>query len=240
MNLTPFQLLGVALDAAARGGERRIIAEGPPATGKSTFPFQWAKRNGWESYSVTCSEETSGQDIIGKYILRGAEMVWADSPGLLAWRRSLMPNVKGIVLILNEVDKLGADALTQSYGLMDDPEIACMTLPTNETIRPNQTKIIYFGTTNGSRDDLPEGLQSRFSVRVKVTQVNPDIAKSVADDLKNLITNCYSTDNSLDPRAILAFDKYRKVGVADDVAAALTFGDRAREVLNAIRAAGVK
>jgi len=241
MEKMPFQLLAVAFDAAAKGGERRILAEGPPGTGKTTFGSKWAKQRDYICFSLTCSEETSGQDIIGKYVLKGSEFVWADSPGMTAWRQSLKPDVKGIVVILNEVDKLGADALTQCYGLLDDPEIACMTLPTNETIRPNQNKIIYFATTNGSRDHLPEGLKSRFAIRVVVNRVNPEIANSVAADLRNLILNCYGpgVSDSLDPRSIMAFDKLRKAGVDPKTASELAFEKRGREVLNAIKVAGL-
>lgn len=235
--MNPFQLMAVAMDAASKGGENRIIAEGPPGTGKTTFPFKWAGQRGWLCYSITCSEETSGQDIIGKYILKGQEFQWSDGPGIMTWRQSQRADVKGIVFIMNEIDKLGADALTQSYGLLDDPEIAAMTLPNNETVKPNQRKIIYFGTTNGSRNDLPDGLKSRFAVQILVDRVNPDIVATVQESLRGLISNCYTNKDSHDPRSILAFDKLLKVGVDIETAATLTFGKaRAREVVNAISA----
>ena len=237
---SPFQLFAIALEAAANGGEKRIFVQGPPGTGKTTFPVRYAASKGFLCYSMTCSEETSGQDIIGKYILKGQEgMVWADSPGLTAWRQSKKADVKGIVLVFNEIDKLGSDALTQCYGLLDDPEIAMMTLPTNETIRPDQNKIIYVGTTNGSVDDLPEGLRSRFAIRIEINRVNPEIAKGLPKELQTLLLNCYSNKDSHDPRAILAFHKLRLAKVDDEIAATLVFGARAREVVNTIRAAAL-
>lgn len=62
--------------------------------------------------TVSCHEETSATDLIGRFIIKGAETVWIDGP--------LTEAVKtGAILYLDEVAEARPDVIVAIHSLTD-------------------------------------------------------------------------------------------------------------------------
>ena len=73
-----------------------LLLKGPTGTGKSRFVEYMAHKLDKKLYTVACHEETSATDLIGRYIIKGAETVWVDGPMTKAVK-------EGAILYLDEI-----------------------------------------------------------------------------------------------------------------------------------------
>lgn len=210
--------------AAVMPHSRRMLFYGPPSTGKTFFANTIGvgdKES--EVFSITMTEETSSAEIRGHFINRGPDTVWHYGPAARAWIESHGARRR---LVINEIDRASADALTLLYAILDDPEFAQLTLPNGETIRPGAGFSVV-ATMNGVPGDLPDALQSRFPVKVNVQYPNPAAIAALDPDLRTLAQGLAVRvdENRQDLRAFFEFQSLRKV-VALDVAGDMVFGDQ--------------
>ena len=89
-----------------------ILLKGPTGTGKSRFVEYMAWKLKKEILTVACHEETSSTDLIGRYILKGAEAVWQDGPLTKAVRN-------GSIIYLDEVAEARPDIIVAIHSLTD-------------------------------------------------------------------------------------------------------------------------
>ncbi len=89
-----------------------LLLKGPTGTGKSRFVEYMAHKMGKKLYTVACHEETSATDLIGRYIIKGAETVWIDGPMTKAVR-------EGALLYLDEVAEARPDVIVALHSLTD-------------------------------------------------------------------------------------------------------------------------
>jgi len=89
-----------------------LLLKGPTGTGKSRFVEYMAHQMGKKLYTVACHEETSATDLIGRYIIKGAETVWIDGPMTKAVR-------EGALLYLDEVAEARPDVIVALHSLTD-------------------------------------------------------------------------------------------------------------------------
>jgi nitric oxide reductase NorQ protein len=89
-----------------------FLLKGPTGTGKSRFIEFMAHKLHKELITVSCHEETSSTDLIGRYIIKGAETVWLDGP--------LTNAVKtGAILYLDEIAEARPDVIVAIHSLTD-------------------------------------------------------------------------------------------------------------------------
>ncbi|WP_298707134.1 CbbQ/NirQ/NorQ/GpvN family protein [Chitinophaga sp.] len=89
-----------------------VLLKGPTGTGKSRFVEYMAAVLGRPLITVSCHEETSSTDLIGRYIVKGAETVWIDGP--------LVSAVKtGAILYLDEMAEARPDVIVAIHPLTD-------------------------------------------------------------------------------------------------------------------------
>lgn len=89
-----------------------FLLKGPTGTGKSRFIEFMAHELDKELITVSCHEETSSTDLIGRYIIKGAETVWLDGP--------LTNAVKtGAILYLDEIAEARPDVIVAIHSLTD-------------------------------------------------------------------------------------------------------------------------
>ncbi len=89
-----------------------FLLKGPTGTGKSRFIEFMAHTLKKELITISCHEETSSTDLIGRYIIKGAETVWLDGPLTTAVK-------KGAIIYLDEIAEARPDVIVAIHSLTD-------------------------------------------------------------------------------------------------------------------------
>lgn len=89
-----------------------LLLKGPTGTGKSRFVESMAYNHTKELITVSCHEETSSTDLIGRFIIKGAETVWQDGPLTTAVKQ-------GCILYLDEIAEARPDVVVAIHSLTD-------------------------------------------------------------------------------------------------------------------------
>ncbi len=89
-----------------------LLLKGPTGTGKSRFVEYMAYQSDKPLLTVTCHEETSSTDLIGRYIIRGADTIWVDGPLTRAAK-------EGSFIYLDEIAEARPDILVAIHSLTD-------------------------------------------------------------------------------------------------------------------------
>lgn len=89
-----------------------VLLKGPTGTGKSRFiefmAFQLEKK----LITISCHEETSSTDLIGRFIIKGSETIWLDGPLTTAVK-------EGAMIYLDEVAEARPDVIVAIHSLTD-------------------------------------------------------------------------------------------------------------------------
>ena len=149
---------------AVVGKSKRILLYGPPGTGKTysavkqTTPLN---ADGTPNvYQVTMTEDTASANLEGFYKPSSTgTFEWHDGIAIQAWRN-------GGRLVINEIDHASPDAMTFLHAILDDQDIAMLTLnnDSKETVRPAEGFQVV-ATTNSPPESLPLALKGRFPVK---------------------------------------------------------------------------
>ena len=89
-----------------------FLLKGPTGTGKSRFIEFMGHQLDKKLITVSCHEETSSTDLIGRYIIKGAETVWLDGPLTMAVKT-------GAILYLDEIAEARPDVIVAIHSLTD-------------------------------------------------------------------------------------------------------------------------
>lgn len=209
---------------------RRVLLFGPPGTGKSYIGT--AVDNKALLSRLYLTMDTPAAEVRGHYLPNeNGSFSWHDGPGVHAWRQ-------GGRLVIDEIDAASGDTLTLLLALLDDPESAQLTLPTNETIRPKDG-FSCVATTNQLPSVLPEALLDRFDVVIHVPKPSPfafrpncwnNQALSFAAQKAIYLTDGPQKGAGGRPvglRAFKAIDRLHNSGLPMDHAARLVIGEEA-------------
>lgn len=224
---------------AALTHARLTLLYGPPGTGKTHAAMTYGDPD--SPFALTLHEETSADELRGFYVPVDGRFEWQDGPAMLAWR-------EGKRLVLNELDHASGDTLSLALAILDDMDIAALTLPTGETVHPHKG-FHCVATINGDPDELPPALRDRFTVAVEIDRPHPAAIKSLPENLRNIAKGTSeghysiirkgdgteSTERSHSVRSWKCFAELTKSGMNEKVAARIIFGDSGAEVLNAIK-----
>jgi nitric oxide reductase NorQ protein len=89
-----------------------LMVKGPTGCGKTRFIQHMAEKLGHELVTVSCNEDTSATDLLGRHLLLGGETRWVDGPVTRAVRA-------GALLYLDEIAEARPDALVVIHSLTD-------------------------------------------------------------------------------------------------------------------------
>lgn len=89
-----------------------LLLKGPTGCGKSRFIEAMAQELDRPVVTVSCNDETSATDLIGRYLIKAGETVWQDGPVTRAVRT-------GAILYLDEIAEAREDVITVLHALTD-------------------------------------------------------------------------------------------------------------------------
>ncbi len=93
-----------------------LLLKGPTGCGKTRFVAHMAATLGRKLYTVSCHDDLSASDLIGRYLLKGGETEWVDGPLTRAVR-------EGAICYLDEVVEARKDVTVVIHPLTDDRRI---------------------------------------------------------------------------------------------------------------------
>ncbi|WP_205699714.1 CbbQ/NirQ/NorQ/GpvN family protein [Conexibacter sp. SYSU D00693] len=98
-------------EAAARRG-LPVMLKGPTGCGKTRLVEHVAHRLGVSLHTVSCHEDMTASDLLGRYVLQGGDTEWIDGPLTRAVR-------EGGICYLDEVVEARQDATVAIHSLTD-------------------------------------------------------------------------------------------------------------------------
>lgn len=90
-----------------------LLLKGPTGCGKTRFMHYLAWRLKLPLITVSCHDDLSTSDLVGRYLVRGNEAVWTDGPLTLAVRH-------GAICYLDEIVEARKDTTVVLHPLSDD------------------------------------------------------------------------------------------------------------------------
>jgi len=102
--------------AAAYKSRIPLLLKGPTGCGKTRFVAHMADKLGRPLYTVSCHDDLSAADLVGRYLLKGGETEWIDGPLTRAVRN-------GAICYLDEVVEARKDVTVVLHPLTDDRRI---------------------------------------------------------------------------------------------------------------------
>lgn len=89
-----------------------ILLKGPTGCGKTRFVEFMASKLDLPMTSVSCHEETSAVDLLGRFLIQGSETVWQDGPLTRSVR-------SGGILYIDEIAEARPDTIVSIHPLTD-------------------------------------------------------------------------------------------------------------------------
>ncbi len=231
MTMTNTEVWNTVEEMLTHNDGPHVILYGPPGTGKTNAAYHFRPK-GQEVMGITVSQWASAnENLKGFFIPKGLKGVeYFEAVGTTTWRG-------GSRLVINEINCASPDLQVVAHAYLDDPDIARVTLPTGETIRPAKG-FRCVATMNGEPEDLPEALRDRF-VAVKINHPHPKAYSRLSAQLQSAAQACCETSEPARAttfRQWLQFDRLKNQ-IGEDRAAWVQWGKRGADILNAVRLA---
>lgn len=147
----------IALFEAAHKSRMPIMLKGPTGCGKTRFVEHMAWRLGKPLITVSCHEDMTASDLVGRHLLDAHGTVWQDGPLTLAVR-------EGAICYLDEIVEARQDTTVVIHSLTDDRRILPLEKK-NEVVRAHpdfQVVISYNPGYQSVLKDLKESTKQRF------------------------------------------------------------------------------
>ncbi len=103
----------ITLATAAYDNGIPLLLKGPTGCGKTRFMHYLAWRLQRPLITVSCHDDLSTSDLVGRYLIRAGEAVWQDGPLTLAVRH-------GAICYLDEIVEARKDTTVVIHPLADD------------------------------------------------------------------------------------------------------------------------
>ena len=147
----------VELFESATASRLPLMLKGPTGCGKTRFVEHMAWRLGRPLITVSCHEDMTASDLVGRYLLDAEGTVWHDGPLTLAVR-------SGAICYLDEIVEARQDTTVVIHSLTDDRRILPLEKK-NEVLKAPadfQLVISYNPGYQSVLKDLKESTKQRF------------------------------------------------------------------------------
>lgn len=148
----------IAIFEAAFTSRMPVMLKGPTGCGKTRFVEHMAWRLGRPLITVSCHEDMTASDLVGRYLLDADGTVWHDGPLTLAVRC-------GAICYLDEIVEARQDTTVVIHSLTDDRRILPLEKK-NEVLKAHpdfQLVISYNPGYQSVLKDLKESTKQRFA-----------------------------------------------------------------------------
>jgi len=148
----------IGLFEAAFASRMPIMLKGPTGCGKTRFVEHMAWRLGRPLITVSCHEDMTASDLVGRYLLDADGTVWHDGPLTLAVR-------SGAICYLDEIVEARQDTTVVIHSLTDDRRILPLEKK-NEVLRAHPDFHLVISYNPGYQSvlkDLKESTKQRFA-----------------------------------------------------------------------------
>lgn len=148
-----------------------LMLKGPTGCGKTRFVEYMAQQLGRKLITVSCNEDTSATDLLGRHLLKGGDTIWTDGPVTRAVR-------EGALLYLDEVAEARADAIVVIHSLTDHRREVFLDR-TGETVKAPDDFMLIISYNPGYQRSLRElkpSTRQRFaSISFDYPQIDDEI-----------------------------------------------------------------
>lgn len=212
----------------------RILAWGPPGTGKTETPWRTAKALGWTHVYQLMTEETPGTELLGHLIVQAGNTIWCD--GTLG--RAIRASHSGhVVYVIDEIGRASQDAMSACLLALTNPESLRLTLRTGEVIEPKPEHWHVVATSNDEPNLLPPALADRLHLSIMLTSPAPDLVRSMTTKEARRLACAKSREYSI--RALLTYDRLRAKGMDLEKTAFMVWEPAvAKSFIDAVRVEG--
>jgi len=190
----------IAIFRSAHSCELPILLKGPTGCGKTRFVEYMAAENNKPLITVSCNEDTSAADLIGRYLIQNGDTVWQDGPVTRAVRA-------GCFLYLDEIAEAREDVVVALHSLCDHRrELHIDRL--NETViakKGFQLVVSYNPGYQGGLKDLKPSTRQRFigiafnyptqKIETEIIQSETGCKIEIAEKLSALAVQIRSLDD---------------------------------------------
>lgn len=147
-----------ALFAGAKEQRVPLLLKGPTGCGKTRFVERMAYERALPLVTVSCHEDLSAADLVGRYLFKDNETVWEDGPLTLAVRY-------GGICYLDEIVEARNDTTVIIHSLTDHRRILYID-KTQEVIRAHPDFMMVLSYNPGYQNitkELKESTRQRFA-----------------------------------------------------------------------------
>ena len=219
-------------------GINKLILFGPPGTGKTFAGLNMGNVLAG-AHRLICNEDMTSADVTGHFKPSGdGTWKWQDGTVIKAWQGD---GINGGRVVADEIDRASGDVMSQLLAMFDSEESASWEHPeTGRILKPKKGFSVFMTTNIEDMRELPNALQDRFPVAVRINTPHPDALTMLSPDLRGAAAASADADRDrrFSVRAFMAFDTLRKT-VSVEKAARLTFGKHYQSVLDALLVNGV-
>lgn len=148
----------ITIFEAAFSSRMPVMLKGPTGCGKTRFVEHMAWRLGRPLITVSCHEDMTASDLVGRYLLDADGTVWHDGPLTLAVR-------SGAICYLDEIVEARQDTTVIIHSLTDDRRILPLE-KRNEVLKAHPEFHLVISYNPGYQSvlkDLKESTKQRFA-----------------------------------------------------------------------------
>lgn len=135
-----------------------LILKGPTGCGKTRFIEFMASKLDLPLITVSCHEDLTAADLVGRFLFKENETIWQDGPLTMAARH-------GGICYLDEVVEARKDTTVIIHSLTDDRRILYID-KTGEVVRAHETFMMVLSYNPGYQSivkDLKQSTKQRFA-----------------------------------------------------------------------------